>query len=91
MRGIMLDQTLARVPSDRFHHGEAMLSAVLRCDVADALARRGLDGIDVRVRDGAVAVCGTVRRRSDREAVLAAVRGIQGVRRIDDQLRVTSP
>lgn len=58
--------------------------------VEQRVSRAGLGGakITVQVRDGDVTLSGTLQYDSQRRPVLHAARGVEGVRRIVDQLQV---
>lgn len=63
----------------------------VRKSIEDALVRhaeREAQGVNVELRDGRAVVSGLVHSFTERQTVLAAVRGTPGVSGVDDRLRI---
>jgi len=71
--------------------GESLDLEKVRTAVETALERhadREAGRVELRAHDGAVDVLGVVETTLEKKAVLGAVRGTRGVRRVDDHLQV---
>jgi osmotically-inducible protein OsmY len=82
------------VLSELVVHGPSLDSTVVQAEIEEALERRAdraARRIAVSVHDGTVTLDGTVHSWAEKEAVLGAARGTQGVRIVADHLRVEPP
>ncbi len=82
-------------PDDRQRLADLMLTGRVEAalnDLAglwvDGLDVRWVDGLDVRSRDGRVVLEGTVNEAAERDAVGETVQAVEGVRAIDNNVRV---